>query len=56
MAIYIITLVIRSVRLLPAHMREDVQLHLSIALSIMVWSMPWKTCSKCCFSSQQLFI
>jgi len=46
--------VARSVRLCRTHARRRPR-HLSIALTMMVWSMPCQTCRKRCFSSQWLF-
>jgi len=57
----IVTIVAQSVRLLPAHMTSHVRRclrHSSIALSMMVWSVPIQTCRKRCLSwisSQHLF-
>ena len=52
----VVTIVARSVRVLPAHNARTRRRHSSIALLIMVWSMPYQTCRKRCFSSQHLFI
>jgi len=51
----IVTIVGHSVCLLLAYMFMYTQHHLSVALLMMVWSMPCQRCRKRCFSSQNLF-
>ena len=51
----IVTIVARNVHLCPHTHAQRRPRHSSIALSMMVWSMPCQTCRKRCFSWQHLF-